>query len=190
MRYWRERMPIQVFGPVVGGTALMAVWAAQTPDLIVASRASVLVLLLVMQFRLWDDLEDAETDAVQHPERLLPRVPRGTFRATVTALGCSALLLASVAPASLRALLLLDGAFLVAYRIRRHLRDATWRYGLLLLKYPSFVAIVALASAASLRQERVLTAMAAVYACAAGYEYWHSDRRTRLSSAAAAPMRS
>ena len=176
VRYCRQRLPLRLLVPVVVGLTAAAIWAAGTEAPRLAMRAGVLILLLMVQFRLWDDLEDAAGDRVHHPERLLPRVPPGPFRVAAVGLAGAALALASVVPASAVALLLLDLAFVTAYRGRRYVGDTPWRYGVLLLKYPAFVVIAALATGAAADVDRLLAAAAVAYVAAAAYEGWHVHR--------------
>jgi 4-hydroxybenzoate polyprenyltransferase len=105
-----------------------------------------LVTCLVLQFRLWDDLEDVGTDRAAHPERVLARAPVRPFQGLLVAVALATLALAAAIGGNVLAgVAALDVWFLVAYRgIRPHVPDVVWRFPLLLAKYPAFVVLAAL----------------------------------------------
>ena len=81
--YLRERYPARRFAPLallLGGIGILA-----SPDLSQLSledaarawaRGTSLAYLLVLSFRVRDDLEDRDVDAVLHPERITVRAGR------------------------------------------------------------------------------------------------------------------
>ncbi len=183
MRYWTERFAPGLFVPAAAGIAL----AAQAGSGVSGRSwtiASLLALLLLAQFRLWDDLADRERDRDAHPDRLLVRTTRiGPFIATCAGLALvNVILLAAWRGAFAAAgLLILDVAALAYY---------TWRPGhrtavsdlLLLAKYPMFV--VLLASPATRPLAHVAVAAVAIYAAACAFEIRH-DASSGLSSSVA-----
>lgn len=136
-------------------------------------------LLLLAQFRTWDDLADRHRDAMTHPQRVLVRATATALAPIVT---CCALLAAVNLALALRrdasgvaavALLTLMAALGAWYA----LRDAYGRRSiagdhLLLSKYPAMVIIVA---GGRLLQApaRILGAALALHLVACAYEVWH-----------------
>lgn len=130
---------------------------------------------LIVQFRLWDDLEDLAHDRVHAPQRVLVRCSRlGPFRIAFTAsvgLVAAAFALFGGWERVLPYLLLL-AAVAALYRTldgngpRRALRAQ-----LVLLKYSGFVLLLAHDPAAP----RALAAAFALYAMLAVHE-WHDQR--------------
>ena len=174
--YVAERFPLGVFAPAIAGLTGAAAWTAGEPSPATTIRTLVLAILLVAQFRLWDDLEDVDRDRIAHPERVLVRAPAAPFRALLALILVAAALLCAGSPSALVALLVLDTGFCVAYRlVRPAVQDETWRYCVLLLKYPSFVIVLSLA-AGSVIARRLAIASAAAYICASAYELWHTRR--------------
>ena len=74
--YLRERVPVQRYGPLAAAIAL-AVAGRNDGWRTVAVDAGFALLLLV-QFRTWDDLADRPSDAVRHPDRVLVRAAQVT----------------------------------------------------------------------------------------------------------------
>jgi hypothetical protein len=173
--YARERLPLPVFAPALALLAGLA-WAASGARLEALPWCVAVVSLLVVQFRLWDDLEDVDHDRLSRPSRVLTRAPLRPFR---VALALSMALAGAVFAGSERTLAayaVLCLAMLAAYRAaRRRVTDRSWRYGLLLLKYPVFVALAVSASGGA-DVLSVVAAAAIAYAAAAGYEAWHTQK--------------
>src|SRR5213592_815366 len=173
--YLRERFPQRIFAPAAIGIVVAAHWASTAPTtaptLMFVTACSFLFLL---QFRLWDDLEDRDRDAATHPERLLVRTAAAPYRC-----GLGGLALADVArcgiggwPAAVE-IALLNLIFSVAYRrTRRHVPDGVWRFSILLLKYPAFVGVLATILGAP-QPGRVAVAALVAYSTACGYEALH-----------------
>jgi len=76
-RYCAERIPLRLFLPLAALLALAArVDAARSiPESIVDAG---ILLLLMAQFRLWDDIADRPHDRIAHPERVLVGAPSDT----------------------------------------------------------------------------------------------------------------
>jgi hypothetical protein len=174
--YVAQRFPLTVFAPAVLAIAAGAVWSVESPTTASIVRALALTVVLVAQFRLWDDMEDADRDRVTHPERVLVHAPAGPFRALHAVLIAGVALISVTRPMALAAVLSLEASFLLAYRARRrYIPDGVWRRGVLLMKYPAFLVTVCL-TAAPVVPTRLAAAAAAAYICAFGYEIWHQDR--------------
>ena len=141
--------------------------------------AAGLATLLLLQFRLWDDLEDRRRDRATHPERVLVVASPAPFRRALVVIGLGNLAVLAAAPSAVApaGLVVLDVAFAAAYRLRAGVSDHVWRFGVLLLKYPIFVGLIAAATGAP-PTFRLALAMTVMYAAASGYEAYHNRRRT------------
>ena len=169
--YLRERFPLSLFGPLA---LILAALAAGGSTNSVAFGATTLgALLLLAQFRIWDDFADRQKDAIEHPGRVLVS---SEANGSVLWLGV-ALLAINVSTAASRgasASVIVLACLHVALGCHYFLRDRRTVLGdqLLLSKYPAFVVILAgdrlLSSPVA-----VLLAAAAVYAAASAYEAWH-----------------
>lgn len=198
--YFRQRFALRIFVPAIGLLTVLSCWAAGVTALESRSGLALLVMtLLVIQFRVWDDLEDRDHDRVAHPNRVLPKAPVAVFRnlrvvLVLTTISTMYLVRTILIPQSLlnpqaslftvassyAALVLIAH---VAYRHARvHIADTTWRYTVL-LKYPTFIAIVALA----LRKPhpvRLVLAMLITYFSACAYEAIHTRSSRTISTGA------
>ena len=182
--YLRERFKPGIFGPAAAVHAAAALWVTgRSPAVATSALALGLAVALLLQFRLWDDLEDRELDRQRGPARVLTRSDPAPFRRICVLLTIVNLLLIAVARfrAAVLGLGCLDLFFLMAYRqLRPKLPDRIWRFQVLLLKYPVFVGLVA-AALAPLRPLRLMSAAAVVYAFACAYEVLH-DRQLPLGA--------
>jgi hypothetical protein len=171
--YWRERFNVRLFLPAAAGIALASGVAGERLDAIAAIGRMAPALLLLAQFRLWDDLADRERDRGAHPARVLVRAADLTpFAATCVWLGvfnlCAAAWRGGVLSASLLALLNTGAA--IWYGVRLPARTAAADMTVL-AKYPVFVLILA---GNSMSSAWALAASAsAVYAAACAFELWH-----------------
>jgi hypothetical protein len=176
--YLRERFPLRIFAPAAAGLAAAASWASTaTPTAATLIHASTLSALLMLQFRLWDDLEDRAHDRAAHPERLLVRTAAAPYRRALTYLALANVVLCRIGgwPAAVE-IALLDLAFHVAYRrIRRHVPDGVWRFPVLLIKYPAFVVVLATVLGAP-QPGRLAAAALVAYMTACCHEALHGRR--------------
>ena len=180
--YVRERFPLAVFGPVC---LLLTTAAFSSVASITVPRLAVALLLgsaLVVQFRLWDDLEDRIHDRATHPTRVLVNSPAQPFRVLLLVVTATAIGLSASEQTALAATLALNGAGWCAYRlIRRRISENGWRFGLLPLKYPGFVTVMTL-SLGDVVPVRLVLAAATTFVCASGYELLH-DNPSRVGGA-------
>lgn len=177
----RERLPLQVFGPAIGLLAIATAWVTGSYAIPAAARATMLIGVLIVQFRLWDDLEDADRDRRVHPDRILPQSRRAPFVFLLVMLTLLGLTITAGRWPVGAALVMLDGLALLCYRrLRSRVRDATWRYGVLILKYPAVLCIASLAAGGTIDAHRFTVASVATYACAAAYEYLHDHRMSTI----------
>lgn len=159
--YLRERYPVRRFVPLallVSGAGILASpdFARMTLEGAAGSwlRAMLIAYLVILAFRVWDDLEDSEHDAHFHPERITVRVKSATpfliLQLTAAALASLLVLTGPQPGMRLLALLLLGVMLGIWYRTRAAL-DASPVAGALILlaKYPviAYVAAPALWSA-------------------------------------------
>lgn len=173
--YFRERFPLAVFAPVWLMLTAAAFWSVTS---VTTSRLAVALFLgiaLVVQFRLWDDLEDRTRDRATHPARVLVNAPAEPFRILQVVVAAIAIALTASQQAALVSALALNTAGWCAYRlVRRRLSPNGWRYGLLPLKYPGFVAVMSV-FLGDVIPVRLAVAVATAYLCASGYELLHDS---------------
>ena len=178
--YLAERFRPAIFVPALALHVALVLWVvgvSPTPARLV--QASGMAALLLLQFRLWDDLEDREHDRVAHPDRVLVRAAPTAFRWVLAAIGLTNLVVFAAGPSGVAfgGLIALDGGFGAAYRLRARLKDHVWRFRVLLLKYPAFVGLVA-TSIGMPRPGPLAVAMGAMYAAACGFELFHNRHQT------------
>lgn len=148
LRAWAlERFSLWRFGPLALLLVLAATAGTGLPPIERLGRDALLALLLLLQFRLWDDLADLPRDRLAHPGRVLCRVASlRPFRAAIVGLAiASSLVLAWPRPTvvGLLGLAALNGGFFLWYRGPGQRRSGT-AFGahVVLLKYPAFVALL------------------------------------------------
>jgi hypothetical protein len=106
---------------------------------------SLLVAVLIVQFRIWDDLADRDFDRRHHPERVLARIDCiSPFWFLLGALGALAIVLLFVYQATafqFGCYVMLLTLFALLYVGTRRIpsRHRFWRVQSVLLKYPAFV---------------------------------------------------
>jgi hypothetical protein len=180
--YVAERCPLSIFGPAIVLFAVAILWIGGTAAFDTAASSLLLASLLVAKYRLWDDLEDVDRDRAAHPERVLVNGPLMPFRVLLATLTVAAAAACLAHWPAFQVLLALDCAFVIAYRVLRpSLTDHTWRYGVLLLKYPVLLAIAAYATVTVI-PERLVAGAIAAYLLASGYERWHHDHRLQAGA--------
>jgi hypothetical protein len=179
--YLVERVPVAIFGPAIALLTLAAVWTAgavhSAQTWIVGAT---LTALLLVQFRLWDDVEDRERDRVDHPHRLVVRSGAAPFRVWIGLLAAISMLASFAAGgvSTIAGVLALDATAFAAYRVARaRVAPGVWVYGILLAKYPAFV-MVAASALGELRADRAAFAALVTYLAACLYEAVHTSRGT------------
>ncbi len=178
--YFVERFSPVIFVPAAVGVAAAVRVAGSASDASLFSGLvdSALALLLIAQFRLWDDLADREVDRLTHPERVLVRAERIGPYVTV----CVVLAVVNLVAIAWRGgwlgtgvLAALDASFVVWYAGRSSQRTvigALWG----LAKYSVFVIVM---TARSPIFSHLLPAASAIYVAAVAYEILH-DRSSPL----------
>lgn len=119
---------------------------SQPTNLIAASVDMLLAALLVLQFRLWDDLSDVPFDRQHHPERVLVQahslLPYSSLLLLVGV--ANAIIAIWTRPANVAITLMnLHVGLLIWYELIRHNNWRVANFHLVLLKYPVFVFILA-----------------------------------------------
>jgi 4-hydroxybenzoate polyprenyltransferase len=149
--------------------------------------AFAMAFLLVLQFRLWDDLCDVERDRVEHSERVLGRsAALWPFWGLFGLLMAINLFLAALVRGSWAAAMLLGTHVLLAawYGARSQL---PWlpvvNYHIVLLKYPLFVWMLGAISAADIFNPRHFISAALVYLALCIYEVAHDRQLWQLRAA-------
>lgn len=171
MAYLAERLPAQVFVPLAGGLALAGRGFENGISSFINDAG--LALLLLAQYRLWDDLADRRQDALTHPDRVLIRaqsiLPVVTLCLALAAasLGVALVLDRSESAAMIAGLAAAAGAW-YAVRTPRTALDDLVR----LAKYPVMVLIVGGSRLLS-HPARLFATAAGVYAAGCAYEAWH-----------------
>jgi small-conductance mechanosensitive channel len=131
-------------------------------------------LLLLAQFRAWDDLADRHRDARAHPGRVLVRAtsvaPVVAFCIALAALNLTLALRRDASGVAAVVLLALIAVLAIWYAVRTD-RTAAGDH-LLLSKYPAMVVVVAGARALH-APARILGAALALHLAACAYEVWH-----------------
>jgi hypothetical protein len=185
--YLRQRVRPAVFVPAISILTALSLWAvapvAGSPS---AAIAAAVTAVLVVQFRIWDDLEDREADARVHPERVLARMPSGPVRSLGWTLGVVALVAALASGAWIAAAVIvnLDVVFWLIYRhVRPWLPERVWRYQVLPLKYAGFVVAGALAIRTPDSVDRLTAAALLAWLGAVAYEYLHTRRPAAAGAA-------
>lgn len=170
--YLAERFSPRIFVPLA-----VAIAGAASGGTLSASRLSLdttFALLLLAQFRSWDDLADRGRDAVSHPERVLVRAtsvaPIVGFSGGLAILNIYLAIqrdASGTAVAVLVALVSVLGAW-YSWRTARTIAGDH----LLLSKYPAMVIVVAGDRILS-APVQILCAALAVHFAACLYEMWH-----------------
>ena len=180
--YFRERFPPAVFVPAFMLLTVAAFWSVANATGLRLAVALLLGIALLAQFRLWDDLEDRVRDRATHPTRVLVNAPTAPFRILLLVLTASAIAVSAGHRPALVATLVLNATGWCAYRLaRRRISLNGWRFGLLPLKYPGFVTVMAF-SLGDVIPVRLAVAAATTYVCASGYELIH-DSPARVGGA-------
>jgi 4-hydroxybenzoate polyprenyltransferase len=134
----RQRFAHALFVPVAMTLVLASLVGGSWPSILVLAARVTAAWVAVLALRLWDDLEDLQRDAQNHPERVLTRIhsTHPYFLAVAALLLCSGLLI-MIGGGTAWVLLTLVGALWLFYRISGTIR-ARLSF-VVLLKYPILV---------------------------------------------------
>ena len=177
LRYRRERFPWTLFVPV---TLFLAIPSLVTGDAAARARALATLLVLLFQFRLWDDLSDVKADRLEFPERVLSRANSliSFHWLWVAAAGVVLLLLWGHRDLQLLYLAAVS-FFFIWYRWLADHAPRAVAYHIVLLKYPLFVYVAARITSAPI-DELLLGTLALVFLTFAVYEPLHDERTHRF----------
>lgn len=183
--YRKTRFPawLAILLPLVLVVAALREKALQFGQLAIAFT---MALLLVLEFRLWDDLCDVELDRISHPERVLCRVttlqPVWALCGLLMAInvGCAWLARGWWAAATLAGL---HGLLAAWYGCRGRSHRPVSHYHVVLLKYPVFVWILGGIRPADAFDPRLFLSAALVYLGLCLYEVAHDGQLRRLRMA-------
>jgi hypothetical protein len=175
LAWLRERFPLWRFLPLAVFLAAAAQAGALSWEPVGLAHGVLLALGLVLQFRLWDDLESLPEDRLEHPGRVLCQARSLTpFLVLLGATAALNTVLLLSAPRALMSYAALCALALAWYRwlAPRLSRGALAAHGLL-LKYPAFVVLLHLALG-----EGVLPPLVPglVYLCLCVHELLHDQR--------------
>jgi len=173
--YRCERFPLRIFA-LVAVVLTLAAFVEGIPhdwfEVLLSWMASVLLLL---QFRIWDDLGDRNHDAAHHPDRVLSRCHRvSAFYVLLAFIGLSNwIVLLLLGHSTIPFLLVCAAASFWYTHVDGALRRGIAGRHVLLLKYPVFVWLIAPS-----HPPELISSMAIVYLSGAIYELLH-DREIR-----------
>jgi hypothetical protein len=177
--YLATRFPLRLFLPVAALLAAPSLADEPWPGGGLAASRVAVALLLVLQFRLWDDLSDVERDRLDDPGRVLCRTPSlAPFRAALTAaaLASAAALIAlrrAVAPALVLAAI--DAAFVAWYGwARSRVGSPVARALVPLVKYPALAFLLHPASPSG-APPRLVASVVLILASFVLFELVHDD---------------
>jgi hypothetical protein len=177
--YLAERFSLRVFVPLAAVMAGAASGGALSG--VGLGLDAAFALLLLAQFRSWDDLADRGRDAVSHPERILVRAmstaPLVAFSGALAILNICLAIQRDDSGVAVAVLVALIGVLGAWYSLRT-VRTAAGDH-LLLSKYPAMVIVVAGARVLS-APVTILCAALALHLAVCLYEVWH-DPRSPLS---------
>jgi hypothetical protein len=136
----------------------------------------VLAGFLVIQFRLWDDLNDINNDRISHPDRVLCRLAAHSHFQIVAMI---LFVLNSIALSLTKSLhtvtvfAVLNGTFLLWYRALRDWFGTFLHVHFVLTKYPVFAFLIS-GEPLSGRKASVVLMLTVVYGGACIYEFVHN----------------
>lgn len=170
--YLAERFGVRLFLPLAVVIAIAA--AGGTLSLSGVAFDTLFALLLLAQFRSWDDLADRTRDAVSHPGRVLVRAtsiaPVVAFSGALAIVNICVAVQRDGSGVAVAVLALLTGALGAWYALRSS-RTAAGDH-LLLSKYPAMVVVVA-GHRVMEAPAQIVGAALALYLVVCVYEVWH-----------------
>lgn len=177
-RYRRERLPGTLVLTVAVLLALAGMAATTQFDAAIFCWNLILAAVLMIQFRLWDDLMDVDTDRLQFPDRVLCRLeshrPFWLGVLLLFAINCAAIgFFKSWTTAVV--FVSLNIVFFVWYYLVRGYFSRFLNVMFVLAKYPAFTFVIADAPALKNRIP-VIISMVAVSVVACLYEILHNKR--------------
>jgi 4-hydroxybenzoate polyprenyltransferase len=145
-RYVGNRLVTWRIVPLWLVLAAFAAGVSRAPTALSILAGALLAALLMVQFRLWDDLADRHHDALLHPERVLvltTHLRRFGQVCAMLALPIVALLAVAFSATHVLVYGLLVAAMAVVYAVPHAAMPRLLRSHLVLLKYPVFIGLCA-----------------------------------------------
>ncbi len=178
LQYRRERLPGKLVLTVAILLTMAGALVSGATNRVELALDLMLAVLLVSQFRLWDDLQDVDSDRIQHPDRVLCRqTSLRQFRlagAIMFVVNCASVL-ASKAFSTVIVFAATNLAFYIWYNSLRSYFPSWTNSIFVLTKYPAFLFV--LVDGSGLRDKTPLViAMIVVFSAACIYEVLHNLR--------------
>ena len=178
LQYRRERLPGKLVLTVAVLLTMVGVLVSGATNRLGVAVDVMLAVLLISQFRLWDDLQDVDADRIRHPDRVLCRQaslrPFRVAVATMFVVNCAAVLAAKAFNTAI-IFAAINMVFYIWYNALRSFFRSWTNSTLVLTKYPAFVFV--LVDGSELRDKTSLAvAMIVVFAAACIYEVLHNLR--------------
>jgi hypothetical protein len=179
-RYIVERGRPKVILPLAAALAATscALGAAMDDVAIGFVSAFLRATVLILAFRIWDDLEDRDRDAVEHPERVVVRttnrMPLVGFAIVLLAAGVASVVRSGHAAPKLASLLVAVVLLMVWYRLRPANAAGVLGGHIVLIKYPLIAAAItptALSFGAAPMPWRAIAMLGSLYFALCLFEY-------------------
>ena len=178
LQYRHERLPVRLVLTVAFLLTTTAAFVSGAINFQKLASDLMLAILLVSQFRLWDDLQDVDSDRVEHPNRVLCRqTSLRQFQLAIAILFVinSTAVFASRAFNTAIGFVATNIAFFIWYHKLRSFFRPSMNTIFVLSKYPAFLFV--LANGSESRQTlSVAVTMIIVFAAACVYEVLHNIR--------------
>lgn len=148
-RYLAQRARLSVFVPLslllaAAGRVFRADGFGAFDDFVMSAG---IALALTLAFRVWDDMQDRDRDAVEHPDRVMASAPSstpfGVLSGALTAIGAAAIVATRPFEFPLEVITAASIVLHIWYRVRGNNRNNF----IVLLKYPAIAVAVAPAGA-------------------------------------------
>lgn len=180
LRYQKTRIPWSIFASL----ALFLCIASETGRWPFGAAAWcltwVMALCLVVQFRLWDDLADVESDRLIHPERVLCQTKSHQIFWGILGLLLmvnTVLIAVFRSNDSLGVFLILNVSFLIWYsNLRKVISNMVVSHSIVLAKYPVFVFLLSGSHSEARACLPLSYGMVVTFLCFFAYELQHDQR--------------
>lgn len=187
VRYQKTRIPLAIFGPLAVFLCVASASGHWPGDPSTWGLNLVLALLLIVQFRLWDDLADVSHDRIHQPERVLCQTQsHQCFWGVVVGLLIinASLIAAFKSYQALAVFLALNLMFLVWYSQRQTLTFYhVISHAIVLTKYPAFVWLLSVSHSDGHERLMLFLGMTVTFLNFCAYELQHDARLRGLPQA-------
>lgn len=180
LRYQKSRVPWRVFASLALFLCVASATGCWPIEVAEWCLRWILALCLVVQFRLWDDLADVESDRVLHPSRVLCQAHSHQvfWRILGTLWIVNSVLIATFKSyTSLGVFLVLNVAYVLWYSMPRKVsNDHVIVHSMVLVKYPVFVFLLNGSHTDTRLGLSHCYGMLATFLCFCAYELQHDER--------------